>query len=449
MTRAVTCSLVGRARYIPRDVTAGSGTLPRCDAGARRDLIRSAYARLISIMTRRLIPLFACVLIVMVGFGIALPVMPLYAERLALASGGSPQRAALHIGMITAAYPLTQLVFAPLWGKLSDRIGRRPLVVVGITGFAITQALFGLASGLPLLYGARIAGGGLSAALIPAASAYVADVTGADERGAGIASLNTAVGIGTVVGPALGALLVRRDLHVRVFGEHVRFDGFSVPFFAAAAFACIALIAALVTLRESRIPDRATDAATAAGRGSSAAHPLLAAVLASYVGISIFEATFALFAVARYDLGTRGVAAAFTECGLVMIVAQLAAPRIARSIGERRVVALGLAAMSAGLIALVAARTDRVVYAAVLPLGAGMALAGPTLTSLLSKHESRRVGAVLGLQQAVQGLGQVVGALSGMLLFGWSAPAPYVAAAALLTAVAVAIVTREAASQRT
>ena len=387
-------------------------------------------------MPRGLTTLFACVLIVMVGFGIALPVMPLYVERLALASGSTPGSAAFHIGMITAAYPLTQLVFAPLWGRLSDRIGRRPLVVVGIAGFAVTQALFGIASGLALLYGARIVGGALSSALIPAASAYVADLTGEEQRGRGIASLNTAVGLGTVIGPALGALFVRRDVHVRVFSEHVVFDGFSVPFFAAAGFALVALVAALVTLRESHVPRPEADAVVVAAR-PKVVRRLLGAVLASYIGISIFETTFALFAVARFQLDSRGIAAAFTECGATMIVAQLAGPVLARWIGERWVVVVGFLSMSAGLVALVAAPTDAVVYVAVVPLGAGMALVGLTLTSQVSKHESRRVGAVLGLQQGVQSVGQVVGAMAGTLLLAWSTPAPYVVAAMLLGGFAV------------
>ena len=98
-------------------------------------------------MIRRLAALFACVLIVMIGFGITLPVMTFYIERLAVDAGATPGRVATHIGLITAAYPLTQLVFAPLWGRLSDRIGRRPLMIVGIFGFALSQALFGIASG--------------------------------------------------------------------------------------------------------------------------------------------------------------------------------------------------------------------------------------------------------------------------------------------------------------
>jgi DHA1 family multidrug resistance protein-like MFS transporter len=389
-------------------------------------------------MNRSLVALYACILVVMVGFGIALPVMPLYVERLALESGATPARTAFHIGAITAGYPLAQLVFAPLWGRLSDRIGRRPLVAVGIAGFAVTQALFGLANGLELLYGARIVGGALSSALIPAASAYVTDLTGEARRARGMAMLNTAVGVGTVIGPAIGALLVGRDVHLQVFSTHLVFDGFSVPFAAAALLAVVALGFAFGTLRESRTPAAAVITSDSPRR----VHRLMGAVLASYVGISIFEATFALFAVARFGLGAREIAVAFTECGILMILAQIITPSLARRIGDHRVIALGLASMSAGLVALVASRAAPIVYAAVVPLGAGMALVGPTLTSALSKQRSGHVGAVLGVQQSVQGLGQFAGALLGVVLFGWSARAPYVSAAALLAGVAVVMVMR-------
>ena len=389
-------------------------------------------------MIRRLAALFACVLVVMIGFGITLPVMTFYIERLALEGGSTPTRAATHIGLVTAAYPLAQLVFAPVWGRLSDRVGRRPLVIVGILGFAISQALFGVASGLGLLYGSRIIGGALSSALLPAASAYVADITTEAERGRGIAWLNTAVGSGTVIGPALGALLIGRDVHLRVFSEHIMLDGFSVPFFVAAGLAVAALIAALVAIREpTRVASRSI-----AQREPTPPHQLqrlLGAVLLAYIGISIFEATFTLFAVARYQFSTGAIAAVFTECSVIMIFAQLAGASLAVRVGERRLIAVGFGAMSVGLAVLVVTPADAFVFVAIVFLGAGMAFVGPGLTSQLSKREARHVGAALGLQQAASSLGQVIGAVLGTLLFSWSVPLPYLASAALLAGVGIAM----------
>src|SRR3970282_257203 len=136
---------------------------------------------------------------------------------------GRPQQSiVLHVGLLTGVYPLIQLIFAPLWGRWSDRIGRRPLVLIGIAGYVIAQVLFGLANSLWLLYAARIIGGMLSSATLPVAAAYVADMTTEEERGRGMAWLGTAVSLGVVVGPALGGMLSRRDWDLNLRFGHLR-----------------------------------------------------------------------------------------------------------------------------------------------------------------------------------------------------------------------------------
>ena len=386
-------------------------------------------------MRRKLFALYACVLVAMIGFGVALPVMPLYVERLALDTDATDDRVWLHVGAVTAAYPLMQLVFAPVWGSLSDRIGRKQLVVVGVVGVAVTQTLFGLATGLPLLYGARFVGGALSAALVPAASGYVADLTGADERADGLAHLSLAVAAGGVIGPALGALLVDTNVHVVVLSRHFVFDGFSVPFAAAALLAVLALALAVLTL------DRST-AAVASHEPVARGHVrvLLAIGLASYVSIAMFEATFALFGATRFDLGPRQIAIVFSECGLLMVGAQLVTPSLARATTERFVVGIGLILMSVGFVAMLTTRAAVMPYIAVAPLAVGMTFVGPTLTWELSRVRPGQVGSVLGVQQAVQALGNVAGAVLGIWLLRWKAFAPYAFAALLLAVVAAATV---------
>ena len=128
----------------------------------------------------------------MIGLGITQPVLPFYVERLALGEGASRQAVAMHIGMITGVFALGQLLFAPVWGRWSDRTGRQPLLLIGIAGYAVAQILFGLATSLWLLYAARILGGILSSAALPVAAAYVADMTTEQDRGRGMASLGTA-----------------------------------------------------------------------------------------------------------------------------------------------------------------------------------------------------------------------------------------------------------------
>ncbi len=126
-------------------------------------------------MKKCLIILFSCLFVVMIGYGITLPVLPFYVERLALAEGATVSEASFQVGVLTGIFALMQFFFAPLWGKWSDRLGRRPLFVMGLAGYAISMVLFGMGTNLATLYAARILGGILSAAVLPMANAYVAD----------------------------------------------------------------------------------------------------------------------------------------------------------------------------------------------------------------------------------------------------------------------------------
>lgn len=394
-------------------------------------------------MKRPLLALYASVVIVTVGFGIATPVMPLNIERLVLRHGATEAHLWFHVGGITAAYPLMHLVFAPLWGRTSDRIGRRSLVLTGLLGFAITQVLFGLARGLPLLYTARVAGGALSAALIPAASGYVADASNEEQRTRGLALLSLSVAIGGVVGPALGAVLARVDVHVVVLSRHLVLDGFSVPFAAAAALAVAAFGLAFFSLD-------GTKPSTTAEMPQSRApvRELLAIGLAGYATISLFEATFALFGASRLGLEPQLIAIVFTECGLMMVVSQLATPALARIVGERSLIAAGLALMCLGFLAIVTVDATIVAYVAVIPLGIGMTFVGPTLSWELARVRPGEVGRVLGEQQGVQALGQVSGAVVGVALLRWSSDAPYTVAALIVAGTAAVISLRARRLQR-
>ncbi len=128
-------------------------------------------------MRKRLLVLLACLFVVMIGYGIAMPVLPFYSERLALTGSASRQSLPIHIALLTSIYALAQFIFAPVWGRWSDKIGRRWILLIGITGSAVAMILFGVSTSLRMLYIARVIGGILSSATLPAAAAYVADVT--------------------------------------------------------------------------------------------------------------------------------------------------------------------------------------------------------------------------------------------------------------------------------
>ena len=396
---------------------------------------------------KRLFVLLACLFVTMIGFGITLPVLPFYVERLALASGAPPESAALHVGMLTGVYALVQLFFAPLWGRWSDRIGRRPLVLIGITGYVIAQILFGLATSLSLLYAARILGGILSSATLPVAAAYVADMTSEEERGRGMAWLGTAASLGVVVGPALGGVLARRDLHFNVRYGHLLADSFSVPFFAAALLGVITLVIAMRWLKESLSVSIQTGASSQAQfewrRLGGALRPLLGLTIVAQFALAVFEATFALYAKAMFNYGPAEVGTAFVVCGVVMTVFQAGGVGLlAGRVEEIYQLGTGFGLMGASIGLLSAARSAPVVLTLVGSFALGMALISPNLTALISKRGGAQAGAALGVQNAANSIGQAGGPLLGSALFVWEMNAAYILTGALLIGVALIIAWR-------
>ncbi|MEO8196960.1 MAG: MFS transporter [Thermoanaerobaculia bacterium] len=397
-------------------------------------------------MKKHLVVLFASLFVVMIGFGITLPVLPFYVERLAVKGGGSRAAVVLHVGLLTGVYALMQFVFAPVWGRLSDRTGRRPLVLFGIGGYVVSQVLFGLSMSLWLLYVARVLGGILSSATLPASAAYVADMTGDDERGRGMAWLGAAVSLGFVVGPALGGMLTLTDFHFRASFGHFRIDAFSVPFFAAAALGVLTLFAAMRWLPES-LPAhpalRSLDGKANVGWRDRAPRlgPLLGLTLAAQLALAMFEATFPLYAQSILRYGPGQVAAVFVVCGLVMTVCQVWAVNVfAGRLAEMWQIAAGFGVMGLGLGLLVLGRSKLSVFVFVGILALGLSFISPNLAALISKRGGRdRVGQRLGAQNAANSLGQAIGPLLGGALFLWQARAAYIVSSSLLLIVALLV----------
>jgi DHA1 family multidrug resistance protein-like MFS transporter len=405
----------------------------------------SGYGTASGVISKHLLILLACVFIVMIGLGITVPVLPFYVERLALAAHASHNSMVMHVGLLTGAYALGQLVFAPVWGRLSDRTGRRPLILIGIAGYAVAQILFGLATSLWLLYAARILGGILSSATLPVAAAYVADMTTEEKRGRGMAWLGTAVSLGFVIGPALGGILSRRDLHFAARFWCFMLDSFSVPFFAAAFLGLLTLFAAMRWLPESlpahgsRIVGEQTK--TDLRRLARILLPLLSLALVGQFGLAIFEGTIALYAQAKFNYGPGQVGAIFVVCGLVMTVFQVGATSLlAGRIREIHQIGAGLGLMGISLGLMVIMREAFLIFALVGLLALGMSLVSPNLAALISKGGgSRRTGVALGAQNAANSLGQASGPLLGGALFVWQMNAPYLFTGALLVTVALII----------
>ncbi len=403
-------------------------------------------------MSRPLAILLACIFVVMIGFGLTLPVMPFLIEQLAEAQGSVAGKVSVHVGLLTALFPLMQLLFAPLWGRWSDRIGRRPLILVGLSGYAVFLVVFGLGRSLGTLYLTRLLGGVLSSAILPASTAYVVDLTPEAGRGRGMGWLGGAVSLGVVVGPALGGLLFQDagDLLASLGLPAVR--PVSVPFLAASGLAILTLLAAFFWLPESL---RATAVAEAGPSAAFRLRPMLRrlgvvlglSLLAQY-GLTVFESTYALYASRMVGYGPLQMGVVFTVCGVVMSAVQGGmVGRLIDRLGEHRVIAAGFLLAGAGMLLLATTTEQYLILAFVGVLALGVGLLSPSLATLVSRRSGSRPGMVLGLQSAALSLGQVAGPLLGGFLFAWHPHAPYWVTSGLLLG-AAAVVQRRLHSER-
>ena len=173
--------------------------------------------------------LFFTLSVVMLGFGIVIPILPFYAETFG-ASGTS-------LGLLMASFAVMQFVCAPVWGTLSDRYGRKPILIIGVLGNALSHLLFALSTELWMLFTARILAGILSSATMPTAMAYITDSTSSEERAGGMGILRAALGVGIICGPGLGGWFSSASL--------------SLPFFLAAALSAFAVLPIIMALPES------------------------------------------------------------------------------------------------------------------------------------------------------------------------------------------------------
>ena len=350
----------------------------------------------------------------LVGFGIVVPILGRYAERYG-ASG-------LEVGLLFASFSLAQLVFAPLLGRLSDRIGRKPVIMISLLGTAVGSFVTGAAGALWVLFVGRILDGA-SGASVAVAQGAVTDLAPPSERPRLLGLLGAAFGVGFVVGPALGGL-------ASLGGEHI-------PFYVAGTVALVNAAVAWRRLPETRPADvrRAAHEATKNDTGAKVRlWGLAVAGFTAIVAFSGFEATFSLLAGDRFRLTEAGVAAIFVGVGVVLVAVQGGLIRpINAKIGTQRSLQVGLVLNSAGLVVLAFAETWPLLIVALALLTVGQGLVTPNLSSLVSgRVPDHRRGEALGFQQGVNAFGRVAGpALAGVLYDHVAIGSPYLVGGAL------------------
>jgi MFS family permease len=368
----------------------------------------------------------AAVFVVAVGYGVVLPVLPFVLAR----ALGEAARASIawHTGLLTGVYMLALFLFAPLWGYVSDRIGRRAVILLGLAGFSGAMLWFALARGLVFVYGARALAGVFAAAVLPVVLAWVCDMGTSRTRARAFAWLSAASALGFLFGPALSGWLASVEVVARD-------DALVLPFYAAAALGVGVWLAVYRFLPKSALP-RARDSESE--RSAPSLIWLLALSLLVMLGLGSFEVGLALQGQQVLNLRPREIGWMFAECSLVMILAQVfvLAPLIRRVGGG--LLAPAFLAMAAG-VALLPYTTS---YPAIL-IGVGLVAAAsglliPALAYWVSLAAGARQGAALGQQTAAASLGQAAGSAAAGWLFAVFIEAPFWATAGLLGFGAVA-----------
>lgn len=366
--------------------------------------------------------LMAAVFTVYVGYGIVLPVLPFMLER--VLGDGARFSVAWHTGMIAGIYMLAVFVCSPLWGRVSDRIGRRPVILMGLAGCVLTLATFGLASNLWLAYLARGLGGALVAAVLPVAMAYVSDTSAHEARARRFAWMTAATTLGFLVGPLLGGWLTGATVDV----------SFSTPFFIAAAAGSLIWLAVWRWL-PAIPPSPGVAEQPHVTRNVHSVNVLLLLALLGMFGLGAFEVAIALQGKQVLGLDPLQIGLIFMECSLVMVAVQvLVFSPLVRRVGFRFIVAPAFLAMIVGVGLLPAVVDMNWIIVLVGLFAAGSGILIPMLAYRVSLEAGAAQGAALGKQTAAASLGQGFGSASAGVLYGIAIEAPFWLTAVLLLA---------------
>jgi len=395
---------------------------------------------------RALLTVWVTLFLDLVSFGIIIPVLPFYAENFGAA--------VWQVTLLSTVFSLSQFVMAPVLGRLSDRYGRRRIMLLSIAGAMLSMLVLGLASALWMVFAARLFNGACNAN-ISTAHAYVADKTAPSERAKYMGMMGAAIGIGFVVGPIIGGLLALPTMP-------------ELPFLVAAGLGSLNLLMAFFWLPES-LPRsrRSVSSATVAGeelapasavnqrkrslmvlfggehRGTQIAALSLIA-FGFYTAFANMESSFALFTEAIYGWGARETGFFFTFIGVVIAVMQgaLVGPIVAR-LGERTTLFLGLALMAVGLIAQGGLHSIAALFFGGGLIAAGNGLLNPSLNALVSRASSENdQGLNMGIVQSASSLGRITGPAIAGPLFELIAPGAPLIFAGLLVFVVLGVASR-------
>ncbi len=378
---------------------------------------------------RQLWVLMATVFVDMIGFTIVLPLLPFYATRF----GAKPAM----VGVLISAFAFAQLVTSPVWGRLSDRYGRRPMILTGLVLSAVAYVLFGLAHGLLVLFVSRLVQG-MGSGTTGVVQAYVSDSIAPEERAKALGWVTAATSLGVAIGPLIGSAATLL--------------GPSAPGYLAAALCIANVLSAARWLPESKAKDDGTagkpERRLAGALWEVFTHPMSAVgslIWIYAIGMMAFMAmngVLALYLKQEYAVNERTIGFFYTYVGVVSVImrAILLGPAV-RRFGEVGVMRLGTLSLVAGMailpvpaflpISMVARLASLAVIIVLMPVGT--ALLFPSTTALVSRCAPRgETGQLMGVQQAFGGVSRLLGPMWSTALFGWRVAAPFWVASALM-----------------
>jgi len=365
---------------------------------------------------KNLIILFFTLVVVMMGFGIIIPILPFYVESF---GGGG-----LGLGMLMAIFSVMQFIFAPIWGALSDRYGRKPIILIGALGNALSLLMFGFSTQLWMMYVARALGGILSSATLPTAMAYIGDTTDEQNRGGGMGIVGAAMGMGLVLGPGLGGTLAKTSL--------------STPFFFAAALSLVAVLLIFIFVPESlekskRDPSSVIKLPKISILIRELRGPLGFMFLLAFVvmfALTNFEGIFGLYAQYRFDFNAVQVGLVMTIVGLVSTVVQgLLTGPATKWFGERNVIKISLIASALGFFFMILAKTTIPIYLTVGFFVLSNAMLRPAIQSIISKEAKSGQGIAMGLTNSYMSLGRIIGPIWAGTMIDINVIFPYLSGA--------------------
>lgn len=356
---------------------------------------------------KRLWIIFLIIFVNLLGFGIIMPLMPYYVESF----GAGP----ITVGLVAAAYSFFQIISAPILGELSDKFGRRPILLISIAGTAVSFLLLGVAKTIPILFLSRIIDGA-TGGNISTAQAYIADITSKKDRTQGMGMMMAAFSLGFILGPAIGGLL-------SVYG-------YAVPAFVAGAIALIATILTYFYLPESHSPQVHLENKkfkvsffSVKDFYDALTHPevgfLLTISFLTMLGASLMQGTFALFTQHSMNLSAQTNGLIFAYMGIVGITIQmLFMKRILKLIPEHKIVTLSIMCLAVSLALIAVSTNIPMLLLAITILSFGNGLSGPIIAGQISKlTPDSEQGNVSGLNQSVTSVARLIGPIAGTLLY--------------------------------